>query len=55
MAKTDENLLNEFIEYERKKNPEFDSIQLKWGWVVMAIGIGSVLACALIDRMNANR
>ena len=32
-----------------------DSVQLKWGWAVMVIGIGCVLACALIDRMNANR
>ena len=32
-----------------------DSVQLKWGWAVMVIGIGCVLACALIDRMNADR
>lgn len=32
-----------------------DSVQLKWGWAVIVIGVGCVLACAVIDRMDAKR
>ena len=32
-----------------------DGVQLKWGWAVIVIGVGCVLACAVIDRMDAKR
>lgn len=32
-----------------------DSIQLKWRWAVIVIGVGCVLACAVVDRMEADR
>lgn len=31
-----------------------DTVQLKWGWAVIVIGIGCILACAALDSMEAN-